>query len=276
MEANQLLTADVLDIIFIGKNKAYGAYQLRKTYNRRLNLSMLLLGGLLSLLVICYFLPKKKTGFYSSPIIEGTVILTPLPEKEVIKKPISIPKPPAPIKTTQYVTIRIVADDQVKGQDKPPIVDELVNAKIGTVTQEGEDYTTLQGPNTLSDGIGKGIIDAPVAGNGSTDGGFIPVEIESMYPGGDKAWLRFLNRMLGNNYPPEAVENNVQGTVVIEFIVDVDGSVSNVKAISGPEELWDAAIRTIKKSGKWIPAKQNGISVKTCKRQPIKFMLEQE
>jgi protein TonB len=58
--------------------------------------------------------------------------------------------------------------------------------------------------------------------------------------------------------------------------VDIDGSVSNIEVLSGPEELCEAAISTIKKSGKWKPAIQNGRNVKTYKRQPITFVLQGE
>lgn len=93
------------------------------------------------------------------------------------------------------------------------------------------------------------------------------VEIEAEYPGGAAAWQRFLNRNL--RVPEEAIENDVQGTAVVQFVVDVDGSVSNVEAVSGPEVLCEAMVQVIKKSGKWVPAVQGGRQVKSLKLQPI-------
>jgi len=77
-------------------------------------------------------------------------------------------------------------------------------------------------------------------------------------------------------YPQEAQDNEIQGAVVVQFIVDKGGMVSDVEAISGPQELRDEAVRVIKKSGKWTPAVQNGRQVKSYKKQPIVFRLETE
>ena len=65
---------------------------------------------------------------------------------------------------------------------------------------------------------------------------------------------------------------------MVQFVVDVDGTVSDVKAISGPETggLREEAVRVIKKSGKWVPALQNGRSVKAYRRQPVTFRTEGE
>ena len=98
------------------------------------------------------------------------------------------------------------------------------------------------------------------------------MEIESSYPGGPGAWMRYLNKTF--RYPQEAQDNEIQGTVVVQFIVDKAGVVSDVEAISGPKELRDEAVRVIKKSGSWTPAVQNGRQVKSYKKQPIQFRLE--
>lgn len=107
----------------------------------------------------------------------------------------------------------------------------------------------------------------PVIGNIRTH-----VEIESEYPGGITAWYRFLQKTLV--YPDEAVRNEIQGQVVVKFIVGVDGRTSDIKAISGPLELRAEAVRVVKKSGTWVPAVQNGIKVESYKSQPINFKLE--
>jgi protein TonB len=74
-------------------------------------------------------------------------------------------------------------------------------------------------------------------------------------------------------YPDEALNNEIQGTVVVQFIVDKEGNVSDVQAVSGPTEggLREEAVRVIMKSGKWTPAVQNGRSVKSYKHQPVTF-----
>lgn len=101
---------------------------------------------------------------------------------------------------------------------------------------------------------------------------FTKVEIESAYPGGIQAWMRFLGRTL--HYPDFAVNSGIQGDVIVMFIVDKEGNVSNVRAVSGPRELREEAERVIRKSGRWTPAVQNGRQVKSYKNQPVRFRLE--
>jgi protein TonB len=118
------------------------------------------------------------------------------------------------------------------------------------------------------------VVEAPKKVEEDWDKTFTKVEIESEFPGGASAWQRYLNKNL--RYPQEAQDNEIQGTVVIQFVVDKEGVVSDVQAISGPAELRDEAIRVIKRSGKWTPAIQNGRQVKSYKKQPITFRLEIE
>jgi protein TonB len=102
---------------------------------------------------------------------------------------------------------------------------------------------------------------------------FTKVEIESEYPGGTAAWMRYLNKNF--RYPDDAINNEIQGTVIVQFIVDRDGNVSEVAAVSGPETggLRQEAVRVIEHSGKWVPAIQNCRTVKSYKKQPVQFKL---
>lgn len=99
----------------------------------------------------------------------------------------------------------------------------------------------------------------------------LKVEIESEFPGGPQAWLRFLNANLV--YPDKAVKKKIQGTVLLQFIVDKDGSISDLKALSGPPLLAQAALEAMQHSPHWHPAVQNGKRVKSYKKQPIVFRL---
>jgi protein TonB len=103
---------------------------------------------------------------------------------------------------------------------------------------------------------------------------FLKVEIESEYPGGLPAWAKFLNANI--HYPDKAIRKRIQGEVVVQFIVDKEGSVSDVQAISGPDKggLREEAVRVIKISGKWTAAVQFGRKVKSYKKQPIIFRLD--
>ena len=103
---------------------------------------------------------------------------------------------------------------------------------------------------------------------------FTKVEVEADYPGGVDAWMRFLNKTF--HYPDEAVEKEIQGTVVLQFIVNKDGSLSEMAALTGPDVLKTEALRVIEKSGKWLPALQNGVPVRSYKKQPITFRLQSE
>ncbi len=97
------------------------------------------------------------------------------------------------------------------------------------------------------------------------------VEFEPDYPGGQSGWIEYLIKNL--KYPSTAIKKNIQGTVLIKFIVDQNGKVSDVKAMSGPEELKAESIRAIKESGVWIPGKDHGVKVKAYKIQPITYKL---
>jgi protein TonB len=110
------------------------------------------------------------------------------------------------------------------------------------------------------------------AGSDDYDKTFTKVEVESEFPGGLPGWSHFLATHL--KYPEKAVNANIEGTVVVQFIVDKQGRVSNVKAISGPELLREAAANVIKQSSRWNPAIQSGRKVRSYKRQPITFKLE--
>lgn len=105
------------------------------------------------------------------------------------------------------------------------------------------------------------------------DGNFSSEAIVSTYPGGPSGWLAFLNRTF--RYPQEAVRNSIQGTVVVQFIVDDQGKVSGIEAISGPTSggLREETIRVMQRSGRWNPAIWNGYKVTSYKRQPLTFKL---
>ena len=98
------------------------------------------------------------------------------------------------------------------------------------------------------------------------------MERESYFPGGERAWRIFLQENL--EYPAKAKRKNIQGTVVVQFIVNTDGTISDIQTISGPEELKQAAMNVIKKSPNWIPAFQYGKNVKSYKKQPVGFALQ--
>lgn len=278
MEVNKILTADVLDIIFDGKNKSYGAYELRKTYNKRMVTALIVTAGICLLIFLGYFVSKalEKNSDKKEMVVQD-VQLEEVKQEEKKNEPPPPPPPPKPVEPpkvemAKFTPPKIVKDEEVKEDEKPPEVEKLEDVKIGAKNQEGVKDEGVVAP-PVSD-AGKGVVEAPKKVEEDWDKTFTKVEIESEYPGGSSAWARYLNKSL--NYPSEAQEAEIQGTVVVQFIVDKEGNVSDVEAISGPKELQGEAVRVIKKSGKWTPAVQNGRQVKSYKKQPITFRLESE
>jgi len=277
MEISTILTADVLDILFEGRNKDYGAYDLRRTYRKRLAMSITVMLSMICMLFIGFAFAGKKTTI--DPVFDTKDIT--LASVQPPQQPVELPPPPvkppaAPVKVKMIadVTPKIVPDNQVKPEDIPPVNDDLENVKIGNMNvPDGlPDDGTVTGP--VGDGLVKGVIEKPQKNDEEGDGIVLKVEIESEYPGGIMAWQRFLNRNL--RYPQEAVDQDIQGYVVVQFIVDKEGNVSDVEAVSGPEMLRPEAVRVIKKSGKWTPAIQNGHKVRSYKKQPIGFKIAAE
>jgi protein TonB len=277
MEVNKILSADVLDLIFEGKNKEYGAYELRKTYNKRLTTALIGMLLLVGLLLLGYFISNKISADADKEVMVVQDVQLEEVKQEERQEPPPPPPPPKPpdppkVEMAKFTPPKIVKDEEVKEDEKPPEVEKLEEVKIGTVNQEGVKDLGIVAPPV--EDAGKGVVEAPKKVEEDWDKTFTKVEIESSYPGGAAAWTRYLLKTL--RYPQEAQDNEVQGTVVVQFIVDKGGMVSNVEAISGPQELRDEAVRVIKKSGQWTPAVQNGRQVKSYKKQPIVFRLEIE
>jgi TonB family protein len=95
---------------------------------------------------------------------------------------------------------------------------------------------------------------------------------ESEYPGGKQGWMMYLMQHL--RYPLSAMNNNIQGTVIVKFIINEKGRLKQLDAISGPKELRQEAIRVIQESGRWMPAKENGKPIKSEREQAITFKRE--
>lgn len=272
MESNKILQADILDILFEDRNKAYGAYELRKSYNKRLIKSIAVTGVVIGLLFVGGMVSGRGNG-KKAVLPQATEV-----DLAAVKDPTPpTPPPPAPPKPVVQVKQLIFTPPVIVPNDKadqpPPTQEDIETAKIGTENKAGVDDIGAPAPPAVSDAGGKGIIEAPKKNEEPEI--FETVEIESEFPGGMPAWARFLNKTL--RYPDAAQDAGIQGVVMVKFIVDEKGNVSDVEAISGPEGggLREEAIRTIKKSGTWTPAVQNGRHVKSYKRQPIVFKISE-
>jgi len=276
MDAREIIKASILDITFDGRNKEYGAYDLRKNYNKRLLEAMCIM-VVSTIVIIAAGLLLNASGRHEKRVamVVADVQLEQVAEEKKLAPPPPPPKAlPQKIEIAKFTAPKIVKDNEVKQEDRPPEQEKLEDTKIGTINQEGVKDEGVVGPPQGATG-GKGVVEAPKPSDGEDyDKTFVKVEIESEYPGGAPAWLRYLNKNF--RYPDDALTNEVQGTVMVQFIVDREGNVSDVEVVSGPETggLREEAIRVIQKSGKWTPAIQNGRKVKSYKRQPVVFKLQ--
>jgi len=264
--------ADILDILFEGRNKDYGAYDLRKTYNRRITKAMFVTGSVIVLLCAGYLVSGMHGTKRIIPPDVTDINLVKVEDPKVIVPP-PMPKPQVQVvQTVRFVTPRVVKDVEVPKDEKPPENDKLDDVKIGATDKDGLKDDGVVAP-PVSDG-GKNVVGELKKDETDYDKTFMKVENESTYPGGPAAWQRYLNKNL--HYPDDALNNEIQGAVMVQFIVDKEGNVSDVEAVGGPEGggLREEAIRVIKKSGKWTPAVQNGRQVKSYKKQPVGFKLD--
>lgn len=272
MQPDQILRADLLDILFEYRNKEYGAYALRKAYGHTLLKAIALTLCLTLALFVTYSILHTTHG-QREFVFDDTkpVELVKEPQPHVTAPP-PAPKAAAPrVKTVAVATPIIVNTDNIPDDQQAPAVDDINDAKIGTIASDGADDIGQPGPPSSD---GRGVIEAPKKARAKNDDGFIPIQIESTYPGGVEAWKRYLNKKL--QYPILAQEIAMRGTVMVQFVVDKEGNISDVSAISGPELLRAEAVRVIRKSGKWIPGMNNGVYVKSYKKQPITFRMTEE
>ena len=272
MEANKILDADILDILFEGKNKSYGAYQLRKTYNSRMVKAMISTGGLLLLIFLCSLL---VTALNSKSKSDLNVQDTQMAEVKKDEPPPPPPPPPPPtpppppeIKQIQFTPPKIVKDEEVK---KDEVIKEIKDDQVISTK-------TVESDNT------KQIVQAPVEDKGTQvveapkkvdeDQIFTKVEKEAEFPGGLAAFHKYLEKNLNANAPADANAPPGTYTVILRFVVSRDGTISDVQPETSLGYGMEAeAARVIKRSPKWTPALQNGSNVNAYHRQPITFIV---
>ena len=277
MDVNKILKSDILDIIFEGRNKEYGAYELRKTYNKRITKALLFTVAVSALFFIFsfFFSGKESKGM----VIIEDVNLENLNQEEKKPEPPPPPPPPKPeppkVEITKFTPPKIVKDELVKPEEKPPEVEKLDETKIGTINQVGDkDKGIVEAPKEVSTGV------APVKEE-DYDKLFTSVQIESEFPGGQDAWNKYLQRNLNSEVPKDNGAPSGRYTVEVSFTVDKEGNISSVNgalANGGSTDYGtiEEAIRVIKKGPKWKPGVQNGIQVKSRKKQRITFLITED
>jgi protein TonB len=274
MDVNKIMNADFLDILFDGRNKDYGAYELRRSYNKRLTvaISAMLLIALMIFLgsVISKEAAKNKKAQMEVQDVKLEDVNEKKNEPPPPPPPPKLPDPPK-VEIAKFTPPKIVKDEEVKEDEKPPEIEKIEEAKIGTINQEGSKDDGIVAPPVEAKGTGEVV--APKAVEEDYDKVFTKVENPAEFPGGPDAWRRYLERNL--QYPDNAQENGTQGVVRVQFIVDKEGNISEVQALNDPgDNLAEEAVRIIKKGPKWTPAEQNGRKVIYRHIQAITFRLE--
>jgi len=276
MEANKILNANLLDILFDGRNKEYGAYTIRKEYPQTMVKALLCIAGLLLVfwagnLLAHKIVKKSKAEIWVKEISMGDIKKEKIPEPKVLKP---IPKETAPKKENKvkFVTLKVVDDKKVNPDENIEDINE--NQVISTETIKSDITTHVVKAPVKEDGSHV-MDDAEKDSNKEMD--FVKVEVEASFPGGQAAWIRYLKSKLNANEPVEngAIPGVYQ--VIIKFIVSKTGEISEIKAETsygfGMEE---EAIRVIKNGPKWVPALQNGTYVNAYRSQPITFQVNEE
>ena len=249
------------DLVFEHRNKEYGAYQLRKSYNKRLTLIMLgmilafALGALV--LFIVRNLPKEEVEAPKGS--DKTWTVQPPPE-DLPPPPPTTPPPPPLEKMTAFIP-PVIEDDPVT--DPVPTQDQLEDTKAGDKTQDGSDENF--DPPQPNDDKPKEIEDKPE-----------PIETfveeEADYPGGAGEMAKFINENI--DYPQEAIDLGIKGRVTVRFVVEKDGRVSNVSVagpLAGCKACDKAAVQVVEKMPPWTAGKNGGRAVRTWVTLPIKF-----
>ena len=270
MDINKILSADFLDLLFDNRNKEYGAYELRKTYQSRITRSLIFTGIFVGLTFTGVVLANKLNPKQKSTFVIRELTLEKIKPDE--KQPDPIPEPPikpepVQVQTAQFTQIRVVENEEVI--QPPPTQEDLVISKIGDENNIGVVDEGIVSTDNLDQE--KGIIEDKSVKEQVI---FTSVEIEARFDGN---WEKFLLRNLNPQTPIDNDAPPGNYTVIMQFVVDIDGTVSDIKALSNlGYGLEQEAMRVLRKATKWEPAIQNGRKVKAYRKQSITFQVTEE
>ena len=277
MSKIDLISSDWVDLVFEGRNKAYGAYRLRKSTTKRNILAMvavvILLVVAFIILTVKNFVDEQRAKVAMTQVAELTNYKQPEKKAEVKQKKIEVEpervleRVKSSIKFTAPV---IKKDDEVKPDEELKTQDELMSTKtaIGTFDVKGNDDANGEVLKA------KEVIAEPEPPKHEEENKvFDIVEQQPLFPGGPAALMKYLSE--NTKYPVVAQENGVQGRVTVQFVVEKDGSISDVHVLRGVDPSLDKeAVRVVKSMPRWTPGKQNGITVRVNYRVPVLFRLQ--
>lgn len=278
METTKLLKTDFLDILFDDRNKDYGAYDLRRKYDKRVRNAVISMAAVVTAIIGGYTISTRLMASDHEPFVVKDYV--PLPAMEKIEVPVEPPvipppaahtPPPAAAPAIDHAIFKIAKDDDVRPEDEVPKNADLGEKAIGVANIDGD-------PNGVDFGVpegtsGTGVVKVPEVEKRSEP--FITVEIMPEFPGGEAALRKFLSN--NTRYPSMAQDNGVSGIVFVRFVVDKTGQITNVETVGAKKGagLEEEALRVVRKMPKWKPGRQNGENVPVYFNLPINFKMQE-
>ena len=272
------------DLVFEGKNKDFGAYVIRTESTKRHTMAVLwTLIGALAVAALAFGLVKANQYLEERRLAnqgDQTEIFMDLtteePEAEPEQQRVEPEKPEVlpeeVLKSVKVTELQIVEDDKVKKEDEIKTQDELKETETAFGQKDNEKGTEDRNvTRTLKEEV---VVEKPVEKKEEKkEEIFRSVEQMPQFPGGEAALMKYLQSHI--NYPPMAAENNVQGRVVVQFVVDKTGKVGEVKVVrSVDKDLDKEAVRVCKSLPKFTPGRQNGQAVSVWYTLPVTFKLQ--
>lgn len=272
-----LIENNWVDLVFEGRNQNYGAYKLRKGTSKRNIISIIVVAALAALAFAGMALKRvvdARAKVAATQVTEISALNQPKKQAQV-KKQIKVEEPEKVVErvksSVKFTAPVIKKDNEVKPEDELKTQDQLMNNKaaIGGFDVKGNDDANGEILKA------KEVIAQPVEQPKHEEENKVFDIVEEMpsFPGGMGA----LNKYLHDNvhYPVVAQENGVQGRVTISFVVEKDGSVTDVKVAKSVDPSLDKeALRVVRGMPRWTPGKQNGATVRVKYNVPVNFRLQ--
>ena len=259
------------ELIFTGKNKEYGAYELRKTSSsRHIRALLIVVAGAILVMVLPAIIKSVVPQHAKEQVLEVTALSdlkmeTKVPEENVVRN-IEAPPPPKLKSTIKFTPPVIKADKEVNDNEEIKTQEELTTSKmaISVADVQGTDSEDAIDIADLKDN--KEVIQEETKP-------YTAVEQMPEYPGGTTELLKYIAGHL--KYPVIAAEQGIQGIVTIRFVVSPSGEVTDIQILRKLDPTCDKeAVRVIKSLPKWMPGKQNGRAVPVYFTVPVRFKLQ--
>lgn len=272
-----LISRDWTEMVFEGRNKEYGAYRLRKNAGKR-NLYSLITIFIAALAIwggisLVKFVESRTKSVAQTSVAELSALNQPKKKAEVKQqKKVQLEQPQKVVErvksSVKFTAPVIKNDDEVKPEDELKTQDELMSTKtaIGALDVKGNDDANGE-VLKIKEAV------AQPEPKPEVEKVFDVVEQMPSFPGGPSALMEWLSNNV--KYPVVAQENGVQGRVVVSFVVERDGSITDVKVVRGVDPSLDReASRVVRAMPRWIPGKQNGSAVRVKYNVPVAFRLQ--